>query len=143
MSDSPINHRPWHWVATHPQDVCAYVRDARGQEVCVVYGKDDPETRNATAALLAAAPALLAFAECHAALDMPGEQSYPILESHGWRREYPLRPWEFVAQLRDAALRKTQQGPAGDLSPPRRRDAAGRRHRIGPAGIRHPPDDPA
>lgn len=115
-----MNHRPWHWVATHPQDVCAYVRDARGQEVCVVYGKDDPDTRNATAALLAAAPALLAFAECHAALDMPFDQAYEILERHGYRRDYPMSTREFVEALRHTALGKVRMGPAGDLSPPRR-----------------------
>lgn len=124
MKPLPIPEGPWHWVANHPEDVCAYVRDAKGEEVCVVYGRRDTEKRNAIPALVAASRALLAFAECSAALDMPVDQTYEVLERHGYRRDYPMSTREFVEALRHTALGKVRMGPAGDLSPPRRAGGA-------------------
>jgi hypothetical protein len=108
----PITPGPWFWFADHPSDSCADVRGLGGREVCVLYGRADTEQRNANAALIAASRALLAFAECHAALDMPTDQGYAILERHGLPRDYPLAPSEFVKLLRDNAIRKTQMGPS-------------------------------
>lgn len=60
---------PWHVGTPHPQNACAYVIGANGDEIAVLYGADQAEQnadgmwgpqprREATAALIAAAPGL-------------------------------------------------------------------------------------
>jgi len=60
---------PWHVGTPHPQNECAYVIGANGDEIAVLYGADQAEQnadgmwgpqprREATAALIAAAPEL-------------------------------------------------------------------------------------
>lgn len=59
---------------------------------------------------------LRAALECCAALDMPTEKGWAILERHGWSRDdrFELNATEFVRRMRENAL--TTQVVAGQLS---------------------------
>lgn len=67
--ETTFTQGPWHVGTPHPQNACAYVIGAKGDEIAVLYGADQAEKnadgmwgpqprREATAALIAAAPEL-------------------------------------------------------------------------------------
>lgn len=58
------------------------------------------------ARLIAAAPELLAVAECEEALSLPGCSGWPILEKHGWDPKTNVSPSIFVRDIRRAAIAK-------------------------------------
>jgi len=90
-----------------------------GKEVAIIVGnaraityKDQPN-RNATnmdiATLFAAAPKLLAYAECEAAYNAPKATFSTInvvLRKHGWTDAHDRKAW--MADLRDGALAKAR-----------------------------------
>lgn len=83
----------------------SYVRGDDGIEICVVRGADAGR-RKANAALIAAAPGLLAVAECEAASRMPNEQGLAVFERHGLSNDYPMRSSEFLALICDRSIAK-------------------------------------
>lgn len=88
------------------------VDEKDGAFVALVFGDPtqafDTPSKAGRAAMIAAAPELLAVAECEEALGMPASEGRVVLERHGWvyedRLDIPAAL--FVRNLRRAAIAK-------------------------------------
>jgi hypothetical protein len=65
---------------------------------------------SANARLIAAAPDLLAVAECEEALSKLCREGWPIIEQHGWNPSSREGPTAYVARMRRAAIAKATGG---------------------------------
>lgn len=100
MSAGPwkaANKACWFRGQRHEDDGKITISAGEQGVVANVYGRQN-------ARLVAAAPDLLAAAECSAALEMLPKDGGPILERHGW--DQTENPHEFAGRLRDAAVAK-------------------------------------
>jgi hypothetical protein len=84
-------------------------------EIAWIYGGRDPETTEANACMVDAAPDLFKFAVCHEAYTCwlrCGAHGNPkakaFLESHGFKGSYLIQAAIFVDELRFKALKKAE-----------------------------------
>lgn len=103
-------HTPGPWATYRDQ---LSVGETHGHSgICEVWERHGGQGFE-NARLIAAAPDLLAVAECEEALDMPHKQAVEVLERYGWshadRFELPAK--EFVVRLRRAAIAKANGQP--------------------------------
>lgn len=107
-------HTPGPWVVvTELRDTDEIICDMLNNGyVAITQGQKLSNWRD-DAALISAAPDLLAVAECEEALDMPLKQAVEVLERYGWSHEarFELPAKEFVVRLRRAALAKARGTP--------------------------------
>lgn len=79
-----IKHTPWRVTEPHPQNACAYVVDARGDDVAALYGGDEgakctngiwseQPVRDARACLIAAAPEMADLLRRASEADSPND----------------------------------------------------------------------